>query len=171
MLFFRQPSNDPLCCYRLSRKPRPSATMDLWEAATRGAKELVNMPNLDAMAEEDDYIHTDTLNVTKTTTTTAQQPQHAPPTRQDSTASSQSSGYPAPAASSWMSPALPTSSSHTHNSSGLVHVPSTSSWSLLDRKPPKQPASNRVEEATARLNAMVFDAVPPEARLLPGSVR
>lgn len=164
--------------------------MDFLAKARERAKELAQF-DLDAMAEEDDYIHTESLNVSKTTSTT-KPPPPAPTTgdqqqqqqslanssnffiRQDSAASSQQSsstgGYPitpAPssaAPSSW-APALPDAGG------ALQHMASSSSWSLLDRKPASRTASGtninvigsssssiRVEEATARLNALVFDS-------------
>ena len=150
--------------------------MDLWAKARDRAKELAQF-DLDAMAEEDDYIHTESLNVSKTSTTQPppplttgdqqQQPQSSSSNffiRQDSVASQQSTGYPVtPAASSSWAPVLP-------DAGALQHMASSSSWSLLDRKPASRTASGnninadsstsssiRVEEATARLNALVFD--------------
>ena len=106
--------------------------MDLWEAARSRAQELVKL-DLDAMAAEDEYIHNDTLNVTKTTSTA---PKTEPPAIQQNMLSSSSSHH---------QPAQSTASS----------------WSLLDRKPSssqnRQDSTARLQQATARLNAMVFD--------------
>ena len=110
--------------------------MDLWEAARSRAQELVKL-DLDAMAAEDEYIHNDTLNVTKTTSTA---PKTEPPAIQQNMLSSSSSHH---------QPAQSTASS----------------WSLLDRKPSssqnRQDSTARLQQATARLNAMVFDNNAP----------
>ena len=156
--------------------------MDFLTAARERAKELVNLPDLDAMAADDDYIHSETLNVSSTkpttTTTTTTSSKQPPPyetqqqsssffIRQDSLSSHQSSDYPVtPAPSS-----APTSWTAAASQGGgggagaLLHMgSSSSSWSLLDRKPTTNRISTnpsnsslKVEEATARLNAMVFD--------------
>ena len=141
--------------------------MDLWAAATKGAKELVNLPNLDAMAQEDDYIHTESLNVSQAgATKQEQQQQYTTPTSQhDYMTSSHPAAYPATppsTASSWM---LSSQMAGTSSSGAIQHATSSvssSSWSLLDRKVSNQQADTispnvRLEEATARLNAMIFE--------------
>eukprot|EP00977_Amphora_coffeiformis_P001918 scaffold362_cov176-Amphora_coffeaeformis.AAC.44 len=142
--------------------------MDLWVAAAQSAKELVKMPNLDEMAKDDDYIHTESLNVSNKAGMTKQEQQQEY-MRQESSVSSHSAAYPATPSStvsSWMSSpptmagasgSLPAALPHTASSA------SSSSWSLLDRNPSirhinaSSSTNFRLEEATARLNAMVFE--------------
>jgi hypothetical protein len=132
--------------------------MDFWQVATNRAKEFVPI-DLDAMAADDDYIHTESLNVTKTTTTTSTK----------SNSHSQSNTIPVipiPSTSTVSSQSTKTSMPSTHNT-----------WSLLDRRSghassggtaiknngaggvdSSTSSTARIQQATDRLNAMVFDS-------------
>jgi hypothetical protein len=99
--------------------------MDFWAAATSRARDLASL-DLDAMAADDDYIHTLELNVAKPTTSTVE-----------------------------LAPGM-----------GATLSSAVAPFALLDRRPTSAKSSTqRAEEASARLNALVFHDDAPKSHV------